>query len=702
MASVGGAAAQGLESGIGLGLRLRNQQQDEEQRARNNRIQDQQLEQQQQDRTRKLAREDEDAALKALDSELEGLRATGEGYAAKYGKAVPDEIGKPYAERVATVSGARNTLLRKRYEPIVQAREQAIKDLVSRLQTGQVDIKDVPDEDLYKAVVTATRRDPRDLMSVDGQPSKVHTSVTDIMTGLETNNEGMLLRGANVLLEPELKVGVGEQSPHGGRIVGKKIVKMIPDPNAPGKFMLVVKVYVSKDKAGTAGDVARADHVAEEGAPPGATGYYLAPLTENRSSAPNDTVKSIDLTKAMDYAGQMQTFATLLDHPDVRQKVERGMAASKETPDNFLEAFYAVKGKMPGKDIDWKTLNPNQTLVGLDPRTGREVTRIEGAPKITPATGLAGQIEAVRRYAEENGVTEDEAAQQLQERGLLRAPKAAKGGKGGGGGGGGAAGLSGKGEGLTGEEFLATLSPDDARLVRGISEGKFKASDIPTKGGRREQVLSWVQQFQPEGGSAGKALPEPVRKVIVEARDNAATMDRMLSSFKPQFAGKGVLGIGADLQLDASARLGADNDSVQWWKNYRKQAQLVERHAMFGASLTTGEQAAWASADISPGMDPKVIEENLKTRAELTRKVLDYTRQDMIDAGHSEKRVGAIAGRAGLAEQPTDTPQRKSGKPTQDAAPRLPADKAAARKAYDALPSGATFIDPNGVTRRKP
>lgn len=146
-----------------------------------------------------------------------------------------------------------------------------------------------------------------------------------------------------------------------------------------------------------------------------------------------------------------------------------------------------------------------------------------------------------------------------------------------------------------------------------------------------------------------KPLPSKVVTELKDARENAAAMDALASSFKPSFAGKGVLGLGADAQLGASANLGVDKDTVDWWKNYRKQAELVERHAMFGASLTQGEQGAWRSADISPGMAPDVVKRNLQTRQRLAKKVLESTVADMTDAGYDPQKVQAIGNRQGSA-----------------------------------------------------
>lgn len=199
-----------------------------------------------------------------------------------------------------------------------------------------------------------------------------------------------------------------------------------------------------------------------------------------------------------------------------------------------------------------------------------------------------------------------------------------------------------------------------------------------------------VEGYGPKGG--GKPLPQAALKQITEVRDNAVTIDRLASSFKPEFAGKGVLGIGADTQLDVSGRLGADKDSVEWWKNYRKESELVERHAMFGAALSQGEQASWRSADIGPGMDAEVIKRNLATRKKLAQLVLDNARQDLIDAGHNPERINAIANRTPGGTQTT----------TSTTAPTATVHRVTNAADYAKVPPGEAYVAPDGQTRRKP
>lgn len=222
---------------------------------------------------------------------------------------------------------------------------------------------------------------------------------------------------------------------------------------------------------------------------------------------------------------------------------------------------------------------------------------------------------------------------------------------GGGGGGGGGGGMAPPRAGLTGDALLATLSAADQEIVKGLADGSIKPDAISTKGNRREQMLALAKQYKGDAnltgrqGAEDKPLPAKERQLLVEARQNAATVGGLLSDFKDAYASKGVMGVGADFALKAKAVTGTDTDSVQWWKNYRKMAELVERHAMFGASLTQGEKDSWASADISPGMDAKVIRNNLETRARITKKVLEATQQDLIDSGFGADRIQKIGGR---------------------------------------------------------
>lgn len=142
-----------------------------------------------------------------------------------------------------------------------------------------------------------------------------------------------------------------------------------------------------------------------------------------------------------------------------------------------------------------------------------------------------------------------------------------------------------------------------------------------------------------------KPLRDAVVKQLTEVRDNAATIGNLARTFRPDFGDKGILGMGGNTSMSTKGTFGFDGDAVEWWKNYRKQAELVERHALFGAALTPGEQASWQSADIEPGMSAKTIKRNLETRAALATKMFRNAQQDLIDAGNDPVRINKIAER---------------------------------------------------------
>ncbi|MBX9848922.1 MAG: hypothetical protein K2X64_06480 [Rhodocyclaceae bacterium] len=229
----------------------------------------------------------------------------------------------------------------------------------------------------------------------------------------------------------------------------------------------------------------------------------------------------------------------------------------------------------------------------------------------------------------------------------------------------------------------------EAAMLRAQRTGSGEGSTSKAPAGYRYSVDGKTLEAIP-GGPADKAstnskpLAGSVVKQLQETGDNAVTIANLSNSFKDNFANKGILGAGADGQLSLSATLGKDKDSVDWWKNYRKQAELVERHASFGASLTPGEQESWRAADIGPGMHPDVIRRNLQTRATLSARMLDNARQDAIDAGHSEDRVNLIAGRR--------TPGSPSASGMQSVVAQMP-------KAREALKAGVTYQTSRGPAK---
>jgi hypothetical protein len=664
--SVGGAAAQGLEAGFGMGMRALDAKAREEERKRREqqeaqdraeRFQDREITRQREARaetrdaatSKRQAQQDARQArmdeLKVIDDEIGGLTKEGEALWSQYGgyDKVPEEVRGQYSARVREARGRRDKARQSFYQPDVTQQRQQAAETWSRVQSGQLSLDELSDDDLYRTIQIQTQRPLADfLRPKEGGPAPVEQAALDVEAGMQTGNLDLTLKGANVLLAPELRAGIGTEGPDGNEIIKKTLVELVPHPQDPTQFVPVVEVTVRRDD--------------------GAIGKYRAPITEGRglyAKDPRAMPKTLTLDAALDRVGQSATLAAALNRPELRSRLDKA-TTGKSSADEFLAALGYAGVKSPKKPVAREQVRLGNRVLErtVDKDTGEILSERE--LKVGPTPRGSGAVNA-------DG---DEV-----------------------GGSGGGSGRTGK----TGEELLAALPDADARIVRGLADGSIKPDSISIKGNRRERMLALAKQYKPDANLAGGGntkIPAPVLKSLQDARETSAAITSLAERFKPGFASKGVLGMGSDASLAAKSVLGLDRESVDWWKDYRKQVELVERHALFGAALTETEKGSWRSADINPGMDDKVIQTNIAKRAELAKKVLEATQQDLIDSGYNAERISSIAGRD---VSPPKTAGGAGGS-WDGAAPAKPKNKAE----FDKLPSGAVFIAPDGSTRRKP
>lgn len=185
--------------------------------------------------------------------------------------------------------------------------------------------------------------------------------------------------------------------------------------------------------------------------------------------------------------------------------------------------------------------------------------------------------------------------------------------------------------------------------------------------------------------AAGKTLPQSALKDIGALEETAGRIGRLQSEFDPRFAGLK----GAAATIAGNNIPGVTTDASEWWKNYRKEAELVERHAMFGASLTEGEKKAWRDADIAPKMAPDAIQRNLARRKELADKVFGNAVERQQRAGYNARDVFGAQ-----APQPQRQGAGGGGGSWDDAPVRVRSAAEAAK-----LKPGTRFITPDGQER---
>lgn len=269
-----------------------------------------------------------------------------------------------------------------RNQAALQRIRQDALNFFSRVQAGTEDINKVSPGDLYMNFTAATGMKPEEL-------AEMPKHINDIQAGLQTGNQGLVVQATNGLMGPQLRRGIGGESPYGGVIVRKEIIGLDPaiDANGqphPNRFIPRLRVYV--------------DHPDMQGArmENGATGYYDAPMTKNGSADPEDTVVAIDIAKAMDYMGNMGVLANAVTNPAVAQRLAQGAKEKGTDAQKYIDDLTALS--RPTKRVtttDKVDLGDRVVQITRD-ETGKEVSREElrkgAVPRVfaPPRAGGAG------------------------------------------------------------------------------------------------------------------------------------------------------------------------------------------------------------------------------------------------------------------------------------------------------------------------
>ncbi len=168
-------------------------------------------------------------------------------------------------------------------------------------------------------------------------------------------------------------------------------------------------------------------------------------------------------------------------------------------------------------------------------------------------------------------------------------------------------------------EDIENVNLRNRQLRNEVSEGGL------SPGYRRR--ADGTQEFIP-GGPADpsiranriRPLPESAYGRLSDGVSAVNSLDRALNSFDDNYAGNLLGNIENALQGVAGDNVGTPGQS-QWWADIAA-TDNIARNALFGASLTAGEAAAWAATTVNPRMDPALVRENLNRRLEIARGAL--------------------------------------------------------------------------------
>lgn len=221
--------------------------------------------------------------------------------------------GAPAAAAVASPTTSAVTPAQK----LVADTDQHVQNLSSKLSAGQLNFDDVAPGDFALMVASATKRSPTDI-------SQVRQHINDWQAGMQTGNNGLTIQGLNGIFGPQLSLGVGSPSAYGGTITGKSIVGLDPAMSADGSIhpdKVIPRLQITTDVKG----------------PDGQPLTYHAPMTQNRSSSPDDPVTAVSVGDTVNHIGALGTLLTAASHPDMQAKLQEGAADPRVQA--YLDAY---------------------------------------------------------------------------------------------------------------------------------------------------------------------------------------------------------------------------------------------------------------------------------------------------------------------------------------------------------------------------
>ena len=201
------------------------------------------------------------------------------------------------------------------------------------------------------------------------------------------------------------------------------------------------------------------------------------------------------------------------------------------------------------------------------------------------------------------------------------------------------------------EAEAARLEKSEQEAANRVARSEEREADRQNRLALRQTPAVIVHQ----GGGArggqsaagdGKPLTAAQEKSALELGSNRSNLQMLADTFKDEYAG--------DLRSTLQRKFGEvaggaapekTQEMTRRWANQAMFDELPQRHELFGATLTAGEKAAWASAAISPNMAPKQIRERLAIRAKIYDDAEARMRGSVEAGGKSVKQFDAATGK---------------------------------------------------------
>ena len=214
-------------------------------------------------------------------------------------------------------------------------------------------------------------------------------------------------------------------------------------------------------------------------------------------------------------------------------------------------------------------------------------------------------------------------------------------------------------------DSLVKMSNDQSKQAE---ERQFKERQLTEQ--MRDRAESRALRLQmaemKTGGGAGKPLPAKEVSAVEGLSSLSDSLKKLEQDFKPEFASMGLLGFGAEAQLEATRRLGGKKaqEAISWWSRYNR-LQAPNRHALFGATLTGNELKNFQSFTAKPSDSAETVKTMLRDQADYSDATARQKAMQYESAGYRVpqlRQVNFEQTYGGGGQAPVAQPQQGGGK----------------------------------------
>lgn len=161
-----------------------------------------------------------------------------------------------------------------------------------------------------------------------------------------------------------------------------------------------------------------------------------------------------------------------------------------------------------------------------------------------------------------------------------------------------------------GLQIVDLTNPNAGPVVAVVDPKTRQATITDAQGVTKTLKPGQYKEVSAKTGGSGSPMQTKVSEKLENIGKNLDSSEKLVTEFKPSFAGFGTKSTG-DIVTDTKRGIfGKDREAPLWWASYESKIQEV-RKGLYGANFTATEKEQWERQAVNPGMAPEYIMQRL-------------------------------------------------------------------------------------------